>query len=279
MSAVCIVVPVYKDELERYESISLEQCCKILYTYPIVLVTYSDLNLEKTKEYILHKFPNTKISIANFDKAYFKDISAYNKLMLSAEFYEYFRNYDCILIHQLDAFVFKDELNYWAERKYDYIGAPWFQNYGEGNDNQSLWQTGNGGLSLRNPKTFLKILKKRGPVKGLNSIVKEYQHLNATQKLLKSPVVALKLLGIRNNISYYVEKFHQNEDTFWSSFASKYCNLSVPGPEEALKFSFECAPLRLYKMNSNNLPFGCHAWWRYDLDFWKPFIKASGYDL
>ena len=30
-----------------------------------------------------------------------------------------------MLIYQLDAYVFKDELLNWANKGYDYIGAPW----------------------------------------------------------------------------------------------------------------------------------------------------------
>ena len=32
-------------------------------------------------------------------------------------------------------------------------------------------------------------------------------------------------------------------------------------------------------MNQDRLPFGCHAWFRYDLEFWRPHIEAFGHDL
>ena len=35
------------------------------------------------------------------------------------------------------------------------------------------------------------------------------------------------------------------------------------------KFSFEVFPRRLYEMNNNELPFGCHAFERYDYEFFK----------
>ena len=43
-------------------------------------------------------------------------------------------------------------------------------------------------------------------------------------------------------------------------------------PREALEFSFELAPRYCFMMNGRRLPFGCHAWFRYDREFWEPFL-------
>ncbi len=43
--------------------------------------------------------------------------------MMDNTFYKQFLNYEYILIYQLDAFVFKDELNY-CSQGIDYVGAP-----------------------------------------------------------------------------------------------------------------------------------------------------------
>jgi hypothetical protein len=37
-------------------------------------------------------------------------------------------------------------------------------------------------------------------------------------------------------------------------------------------FSFEVAPRYCFKMNRERLPFGCHAWSKYDQEFWEPFL-------
>ena len=34
--------------------------------------------------------------------------------------------------------------------------------------------------------------------------------------------------------------------------------------DEARKFSFECNPRKLFELNQNQLPFGCHAWQKHD---------------
>lgn len=86
-----------------------------------------------------------------FHENYFKSIDGYNKLMLSPSFYKAFSNYEYILIYQLDAWVFKDELQHWCNQKYDYIGAPIYQN-------NKLIGIGNGGFSLRKVDYCLKVL-------------------------------------------------------------------------------------------------------------------------
>ena len=45
--------------------------------------------------------------------------------MLSPEFYRRFSDTDYILVCQLDAYIFRDELLSWCKKEYDYIGAPW----------------------------------------------------------------------------------------------------------------------------------------------------------
>ena len=46
---------------------------------------------------------------------------------------------------------------------------------------------------------------------------------------------------------------------------------------DAIPFAFEAKPKYLYKINQNKLPMGCHAWYRYNLEFWRPFIEGFGY--
>ena len=65
-----------------------------------------------------------------------------------------------------------------------------------------------------------------------------------------------------------------NEDEFWSFIAPRYFkDFKVADFECAMYFSFETQPRRLYKTTNNKLPFGCHAWQKYDPEFWKEFIN------
>lgn len=72
----------------------------------------------------------------------------YNKLMTSHGWWERWNDYDRVLIFQSDSEILRPGIEDFL--KWDYIGAPWlFQQHG-----------GNGGLSLRNPKTMKEIINK-----------------------------------------------------------------------------------------------------------------------
>ncbi len=51
--------------------------------------------------------------------------------------------------------------------------------------------------------------------------------------------------------------------------------LYVPSPVEACAFAFERSPRYLYEKNANILPFGCHAWEKYDKAFWLNHIHIQ----
>lgn len=71
----------------------------------------------------------------------------YNKLMLSKRLWRNL-NAERVLVFQHDSIILKPGIEEFLE--WDYIGAPWkFQDWG-----------GNGGLSIRNPKTMMEIIDK-----------------------------------------------------------------------------------------------------------------------
>jgi len=39
-----------------------------------------------------------------------------------------------------------------------------------------------------------------------------------------------------------------------------------------VSFSFEVGPKHCFEKNNQTLPFGCHAWAKYDREFWKPYL-------
>jgi hypothetical protein len=108
-----------------------------------------------------------RISSEKFPDHYFKSVFGYNRLMLTASFYERFSHSKFILIYQLDAYVFRDELLYWCSKDYDYIGAPWITTPNKGFKkvlslfdskkkkarSEIFYKVGNGGFSLRKVNT------------------------------------------------------------------------------------------------------------------------------
>ena len=121
MNLVKVVIPIYQASLSQQERKSLSQAYKILRMYPLVVIKPNHLDLSE----LVTEFP--KLSFISFADSYFKGISGYNRLMLAKEFYESFLDCTYILIYQLDAYVFRDELREWCNKGYDYIGAPWLQ--------------------------------------------------------------------------------------------------------------------------------------------------------
>lgn len=177
--------------------------------------------------------------VIRFDDSYFKSPKTYNKLLTSPTFYGAFLNFEYILIYQLDAFVFEDSLLAWCAKGYDYIGAPKLRKHHIADGFSCQPVLFNGGLSLRKVKPLLRYIRL-------------YQ--------------------------LFFKEWLANEDAMFS-FAQRRVYpfrflLKLPDWKEALAFSIEQNPQTGYKI-LGKLPFGCHAWERYNPKFWKGFISTN----
>src|SRR5690606_24654874 len=63
----------------------------------------------------------------------------------------------------------------------------------------------------------------------------------------------------------------KNEDIIWSLFVP----FKKPSSREALLFAFELQPSRSFELTNHQLPFGCHAWQKYEHGFWEKYIKKG----
>ena len=62
-------------------------------------------------------------------------------------------------------------------------------------------------------------------------------------------------------------------DLFWSFDAVHYLPTYKVAPvEEGLRFAFEASPRMCFELNQRQLPFGCHAWTKFDRAFWEPHL-------
>ena len=263
---VAVVIPIYQNNLSDLEFIALRQCQKVLNSYPIIIVKPNDLTLSR-------EINETIIATTeNFDNSFFKGIVGYNRLMLNEGFYSRFLAYDYILIYQLDAFVFRDELTEWVKKGFDYVGAPWirakdFSNLfkylkskpqyfiyrlfnihvnGHPHRRQFYNRVGNGGLSLRNVKKF-------------------------------HDLCIAKKAKIDQYVGHTEHEF--NEDAFWSIEVNRFKKiLKILGYKTGLKFSIELEPKCAMEINKQQLPFGCHDWDNYR-DFWRPIFRQYGYEI
>lgn len=256
MTNICaVVIPIYKT-FDVDEVMCINQMMKMTHGFKKFFVAPQSFSLDSS-------YSNFEdVEIIRFDDCFFQDIQSYNRLMLNTAFYEAFLDYEYILIHQTDAYLFKDELTYWCNQNYDYLGAPWytpkrlsryswfkfaFKYLGAFFSKQELVRrrsyncVGNGGLSLRKINTFIKVLA------------------SAPEKLLQ--------LYLEDTDRFF------NEDVFWSIEAPEIlAEYNVPKYEVGMHFALESESEKLYKLMSNKLPFGCHGFKKADPSFWKQFI-------
>lgn len=226
-----VVIAYARNELSEIEIISLNQVKSILGSYDIVLVTPMDLVLPSEYNCFIQK---------RVSNSFFGSVAAHNRLLYSTEFYNLFSDYEYMLLYHLDAFVFRDELDYWCEKNYDYIAAPIPCGFF---DEMGAW-IGNGGFSLRKIDTFIRIL-------------------NNQQKIINE-----------HPLSYV---FRKAEDSFWAYCGRWLEGFNVPDVETAQKF---CAQYCINgKLFDDIPPFGTHYYHILNYDVWYPIIKKYGHTM
>lgn len=229
MKNCAIVIPVYR-KLNAYEKFSYSVLKSVIKDKDIYIVCSNDLDieLEENKQY--------------FDNSYFKSSTDYSRLCKSYEFYDRFSEYKYILIYQLDCLIFKDEIDYWCDKNYDYIGAPIISN-------NAGWSfvpiIGNGGFSLRKVEYFKSITDINGDFR------KKYDAILETH--IKK------------------DKYEEFEDLYFCEFVNSNWLFDVPTIEESLQFSIDMNPDIVFD-NNRGLPMGCHAFCK-NIPFWEKIVK------
>lgn len=269
MHTCAVVVPVYRPLTDPVERLSLEQTLEILADYPVYLVGPTSLEAYFDQ---LRADLNARLKSITFTDQYFSSIEGYNHLLLSKKFYQAFDAFEYLLIAQTDALVLSDELEFWCKKQYSYIGAPWFEGYTTPTLPLALKSVGNGGFSLRRVPDFLKVLSR--------------------PRIFKNTLMQSWPGNWRSTIYRYLRDYHSfvygdthlnidvNEDLFWGLFVPARCSFfKVPRAQDAIAFAFEAYPEHLYQLNHQRLPFGCHAWQRYQPEFWRQVASDKGLPL
>ena len=255
-----IIIPTHRPNLTPDDQISLNHLKKYLRKHDTFFVIPSNISPQA--------FETLGYKVKKVNKKFFGTVRNYSNLLLTKKFYENFKVYDFMLIYQLDALVFSSQIDKWMDSGYDYIAAPWFRpmigflTHKKGYPPSG----GNGGFSLRNIKKTIKILdlvNKSATRTSKSLFIRRLWFLFAVisgkshQVWLKAPVLEYPFL----------------EDGFLALEAPKYDpTYKVPPFKTALKFAFERFPEKSFDTNRKKLPFGCHAWKRYDEKFWQPYL-------
>lgn len=260
MKKVAIIVPIYKKKLSYDEMISINNLNRYLAKYDKFVVM--PRSIKKIPVNITNSKP------IHFSNRFFNSLSSYSELLNSEEFYKEFTGYEYILIYQLDALVFSDQLVKWCNSGYDYIGAPFFKpligrlSYKK----DSHFSGGNGGLSLRKVSSFIRVIENVQKLANRQSDSSLRRKLWFTQALAKRKAHGIWLHAPASNYPF-------NEDGFWSFEAAKYYpDFKVAPFTKALEFSFERFPKKCFKLNNEKLPFGCHGWAKYGRKFWNRYL-------
>lgn len=273
--SVVVIVPVYKllnkSEIQSVRSLNKIQSQSELQVCLVGPDFFIQLNYDRLKT-VLDDF--ITLNTASFYEGYFRDILSYNRLLLSREFYERFSSYDYMLIFQTDALIIKDSLDMFLEKAYTYIGAPWLE--ADVPEKEGIY-VGNGGFSLRNIPSFIKALKSDLTIP--DGLWKHYHPANNWKRRLFKLAIYLpaQFLSKIQGRSFYFEKAKynwSNEDVVWSQFIQDHKEFTLSSLEDALMFSFETMPRECYRLNHDQLPFGCHAREKYDPHFWKSQIPS-----
>lgn len=257
---VVIVVPIYKKTPEKPV---IKRLIEVLNEYDFCLIAPKSLDTSEYEEFI--RLQNKEYSIKKFDDKYFKSVENYSKLCLESKLYKAFRNYNYMFLFQEDGWVFKDELKHWCDKGFDYVGAPWFEGYSHADKTSSPVEfSGNGGVSLRKISSFIKILDyESGFFKGLKI----------------RPVKTFANLIFKNRFKTEFQKLKDttNEDTVICGYLREKYDLKIAPNNEAMFFSFETLPERLYELTDGVLPFACHGFRKYNPEFWKQFIPKENF--
>lgn len=227
---MAIVIPTYKDKINNNELISLKQCRKVLKGYDRYFIVPNGSKIDYAEDEI----------IISVDKQYFLSRNSYSKYVLSLDFYGLFSQYEYILIYQLDAFIFRDDLKKFCDFGFDYYGALWPQGLECHTSNGDFWYKANGGFSLRKVKSFINWIND-------NKEIVDYGKMILPEDLV---------------IAIYGSECLQIAD------------------EQILnQFAYELNAEETYLNNNSSLPFGCHGWTRFSRLFWKRIIDSFGYDV
>jgi uncharacterized protein DUF5672 len=262
---VAVVVPMSnRSELTPEEEISLRHLLHFLGDYDKFVVIPRHLQVN---------FPGFRIK--RFKEAYFGSAKAHSRLLLSPTFYRAFLKYKFILIYHLDALVFSDQLKQWCDMDYDFIGPPWIKHKEAPYTGLPLYEgkVGNGGFSLRKVHSFLKVIYSQEYFIKPSEYWKYYTSKPWYIQCLNLPKKYLKRFLLFNNARLELSRYGHNEEAFWTNRAKHYYpDFKIPSVNTALRFGFECVPRYCFEKNNHTLPFGCHAWQRYDREFWEPYL-------
>ena len=268
---VAVVVPAStRSDLTHEEELSMRHLLHFLQPYDKYLIAPAGVSLQREGFRVL-----------KFHRKFFGSAAAHNQLLMWPGFYRSFRDYKYILIYHLDSLVLSSEIMQWCHADLDYIGAPWIP------CSDTPWvkqaRVGNGGFTLMRVESVLRVLDNRYRqepasywldllMRNNSSLRQFFRFLGRLQpffpgsRLINRPLEDLPKVE-RPDIHGCPN------DYFWSFDAPRYLpEFKLATVEQGLRFAFEAAPRTCFELTGGRMPFGCHAWTKFDRSFWEPHL-------
>ncbi|HEY0272777.1 MAG TPA: DUF5672 family protein, partial [Chitinophaga sp.] len=192
---------------------------------------------------------------------------------MEVTFYRLFASYSFMMTYELDAYIFSADIAAHHGFQYDFIGAPVFEGYMEATPDAAFLPILNSGFSIRRISSCLTALQSlrqyRWRWKWQQFLLSRFRFLRAWF----SPATVQAVLD--DHLKGYFKGGYFHEDMIWTFVVpALFPFFRTAPPEVAARFSFEVNAARLFRLNRQQLPLGCHAWARFP-DFWKDHIPAA----
>ena len=141
-----VCIPIHTSSLNEFEIISIKSHIFKLQKHDIFLLIPNSKMSSIISVLEKNNIPKNLYKIHLVDDYCLRNSENYQLLMLTPSFYLFYKSYTHILIAQIDAYTFSDELIKWCKKGLHYIGAPCYYLRKIGHLITFLWV---GGFSLR----------------------------------------------------------------------------------------------------------------------------------
>jgi len=262
----CLLVPLYRPSLSRAEALSLVishgrggLAADLFLLHPPSLTPF----VTQLRDWFLKHTPGSPcFQSLEFEEEHFSSLETYSALMLNPSLYERLSSYVWMLVVQTDALLLSDHWSDWLTCPLSYVGAPWFEGLHRPSQPLRLIGGGNGGVSLRRIADCSAVLHRGG---WLYPALRALERACLPRQRFRAEIRALRHWTFRAGSPNTIPVF---EDLFWSFSAPVLQpQFLVASALQAARFAFETEPRHLWTL-TGSLPVACHAYERYDRNFW-----------
>jgi glycosyltransferase involved in cell wall biosynthesis len=261
-----VVIPTHKSDISEEEERSLRNTLSVLRNWDIKLVIPKNISVESYSR--MKSIDALTFGIVRVTDQWMGTLHRYNTMMLSTDFYRLFDDYEYILICHLDSWVFRDELEYWINLGYDYVGPPLFL-LKEPTRNSLEYlvapQGGNGGFCLRKIDSTVNLLSNARYDLNVMLFLKGVIFLLHNRKFDLLKIFFRICRKVYKDPVRFQLRYNVYEDVMISvCYALLHRNYRVAPPEIAIHFATEVYSEEIIQTKLKlRLPFAVHGYGKY----------------